>query len=273
MKAITAAPPDVLRVDEKHLREYSVFNVCGVIITTNHKTDGIYLPADDRRHFVAWSTLSKDDFRRRLLARALWLVRQRRQRGRRRLSRQPRSVRLRSQGTAAEDRSLLGDRQRQPRAGGRRTRRRARRPRAAGCRDARSGGKPSVAAAADLRRMAARQGQRPPHPAPLRGLRLRRRAQPQRHRGTLEDQRPSPHDLRQGRLTGAQSRRRRLQARRGTARTRTTQTRTERLDTAAQAIERITSTAANWMANKDWMIGARSTPNFLISVTQFHNFR
>jgi hypothetical protein len=62
MKAYTAAPPDVLRVDEKNLREYSVFNVCGVIITTNHKTDGIYLPADDRRHFVAWSDLTKDDF-------------------------------------------------------------------------------------------------------------------------------------------------------------------------------------------------------------------
>ena len=35
---------------------------CGVIITTNHKTDGIYLPADDRRHFVAWSDLTKEDF-------------------------------------------------------------------------------------------------------------------------------------------------------------------------------------------------------------------
>ena len=62
MKAFTAAPPDVLRVDEKHLREHYVFNCTGVIITTNHKADGIYLPADDRRHFVAWSTLSKDDF-------------------------------------------------------------------------------------------------------------------------------------------------------------------------------------------------------------------
>ena len=51
MKAYTAAPPDVLRVDEKNLREYSVPNVVGVVITTNHKTDGIYLPADDRRHF------------------------------------------------------------------------------------------------------------------------------------------------------------------------------------------------------------------------------
>lgn len=62
MKTYTAAPPDVLRVDEKHLREYYVFNVCGVIITTNHKTDGIYLPADDRRHYVAWSELGRDSF-------------------------------------------------------------------------------------------------------------------------------------------------------------------------------------------------------------------
>ncbi|MXP27912.1 hypothetical protein GRI58_03630 [Porphyrobacter algicida] len=62
MKTYTAAPPDVLRVDEKHLREYSVFNVCGVIITSNHKTDGIYLPTDDRRHYVAWSTLSRESF-------------------------------------------------------------------------------------------------------------------------------------------------------------------------------------------------------------------
>ncbi|MEO8455258.1 MAG: primase-helicase family protein [Sphingomicrobium sp.] len=62
MKTYTAAPPDVLRVDEKHRQEYSIFNVCGVVITSNHKSDGIYLPADDRRHFVAWSGLSKDDF-------------------------------------------------------------------------------------------------------------------------------------------------------------------------------------------------------------------
>lgn len=62
MKAYTAAPPDVLRVDEKFQREYSVFNVCGVIITSNHKSDGIYLPEDDRRHYVAWSELTKTDF-------------------------------------------------------------------------------------------------------------------------------------------------------------------------------------------------------------------
>jgi hypothetical protein len=61
-KIYTAAPPEVLRINEKHLREYYVFNVVGFIVTTNHKTDGIYLPADDRRHFVAWSERTKDDF-------------------------------------------------------------------------------------------------------------------------------------------------------------------------------------------------------------------
>ncbi len=62
MKVYTAAPPDVLRCDEKHIREHAVLNCCGVIITTNHKTDGIYLPADDRRNYVAWSDLTKEDF-------------------------------------------------------------------------------------------------------------------------------------------------------------------------------------------------------------------
>jgi Bifunctional DNA primase/polymerase, N-terminal/Family of unknown function (DUF5906)/Primase C terminal 1 (PriCT-1) len=61
-KVYTAAPPDVLRCDEKHIREHSVMNVTGVIITSNHKSDGIYLPADDRRHYIAWSEWTKEDF-------------------------------------------------------------------------------------------------------------------------------------------------------------------------------------------------------------------
>ena len=61
-KAINAAPPDVLRIDEKHLREHSIQNCVGVIITTNYKSNGIYLPAEDRRHYVAWSNLSPEDF-------------------------------------------------------------------------------------------------------------------------------------------------------------------------------------------------------------------
>jgi hypothetical protein len=62
LKVYTAAPPDVLRVDEKNLREHAVFNVCGVVVTTNHKADGIYLPSDDRRHYVGWSEKTKEDF-------------------------------------------------------------------------------------------------------------------------------------------------------------------------------------------------------------------
>lgn len=61
MKTYTAAPPDTLRIDEKHLREYYIPNVCGIILTTNHKNDGLFLPEDDRRHFVAWSTRLKED--------------------------------------------------------------------------------------------------------------------------------------------------------------------------------------------------------------------
>jgi hypothetical protein len=61
-KSIIAAPPDTLRVDEKHRAEYYIPNITGVIITTNHKSDGIYLPADDRRHFVAWSDLDRKNF-------------------------------------------------------------------------------------------------------------------------------------------------------------------------------------------------------------------
>lgn len=63
-KVYTAAPPDVLRVDEKHLREYPIPNVCGVLITSNHKLDGLFIPPDDRRHYVAWSNSTRDDFER-----------------------------------------------------------------------------------------------------------------------------------------------------------------------------------------------------------------
>jgi hypothetical protein len=62
MKTYAAAPPDVHRCDEKHLREHYVMNVCGVLITTNYKTTGLYLPPEDRRHFVAWSYKTKEEF-------------------------------------------------------------------------------------------------------------------------------------------------------------------------------------------------------------------
>jgi hypothetical protein len=60
-KTLLAAPPDVITCDEKNLREHAVFNICGVIITTNRK-DSLYLPSDDRRHYVAWSDLTREHF-------------------------------------------------------------------------------------------------------------------------------------------------------------------------------------------------------------------
>jgi hypothetical protein len=62
MKIVIASPPEVLRINEKYLKEFYILNLCGVIITTNHKTDGIFLTADDRRHFVAWSILESSAF-------------------------------------------------------------------------------------------------------------------------------------------------------------------------------------------------------------------
>jgi hypothetical protein len=33
-----------------------------MIVTTNHLTGGLYLPSDDRRHFVAWSEIQREEF-------------------------------------------------------------------------------------------------------------------------------------------------------------------------------------------------------------------
>jgi hypothetical protein len=58
MKDLIASPPEMLHVDEKNRREYWIANLIGVIITTNHKVGGLYLPEQDRRHYVAWSPLA-----------------------------------------------------------------------------------------------------------------------------------------------------------------------------------------------------------------------
>jgi hypothetical protein len=60
-KVYCASPPDFLRVNQKHMQEFYVKNVCGVIYTSNYR-DGLYLPPDDRRHDVMWSELVAADF-------------------------------------------------------------------------------------------------------------------------------------------------------------------------------------------------------------------
>jgi hypothetical protein len=62
MKVINASPPFTLVVDEKNLKEHRIQNVVAPILTTNYRTDGLYLPADDRRHYVAWSDATRADF-------------------------------------------------------------------------------------------------------------------------------------------------------------------------------------------------------------------
>ena len=61
-KTLIAAPPETVLVDEKNIRAYRVPNLVGVVFTTNHRTDGLYLPDDDRRHYVAWSESKPTDF-------------------------------------------------------------------------------------------------------------------------------------------------------------------------------------------------------------------
>jgi Family of unknown function (DUF5906) len=62
LKIYAAAPPKVLPCNEKHVRMTYVLNVLGLVITTNYRFDGLYLPANDRRHYVAWSELITKDF-------------------------------------------------------------------------------------------------------------------------------------------------------------------------------------------------------------------
>ncbi|MBR1238472.1 primase-helicase family protein, partial [Bradyrhizobium sp. AUGA SZCCT0182] len=62
LKTMQATPPDVTRINAKYVPQYYALNVAGIILTTNYRFDGIYLPADDRRTYVAWSDTQQADF-------------------------------------------------------------------------------------------------------------------------------------------------------------------------------------------------------------------
>jgi hypothetical protein len=63
MKTYLAAPPPTVTVNEKYITHCDILNVCGVVITTNYKETGLFLPPDDRRHYVLWSDLQPKDFK------------------------------------------------------------------------------------------------------------------------------------------------------------------------------------------------------------------
>ena len=62
MKDVIASPPETVLVNDKYEKHIHVANVCLVVMTTNHRTDGLYLPAGDGRHFVVWSEVEKESY-------------------------------------------------------------------------------------------------------------------------------------------------------------------------------------------------------------------
>jgi Family of unknown function (DUF5906)/TOTE conflict system, Archaeo-Eukaryotic Primase domain/Primase C terminal 1 (PriCT-1) len=61
-KTMIAAPPETLTCNDKYTKAYPIVNANGVILTTNRKANGFFLPQNDRRHFVAWSERKRADF-------------------------------------------------------------------------------------------------------------------------------------------------------------------------------------------------------------------
>ena len=199
LKVYTAAPPDVLRVDEKHLREYYIPNCC----RPDHHHQLPHrraLPAADRSPALRRLVVARQGrFRGRLLDHAVGLVRRRRPRPRRGLPGRARPLQVRPQGAAAQDAGVLGrGRRRQP-ARGRRAGRRARRA------EAPPDGDPGRNPAGRHRRFfrVARRPQEPPRCfAPARALRLRPAAQRRGRRRAMADQPEAPGGVRQGQPLG-----------------------------------------------------------------------
>jgi hypothetical protein len=61
LKPVLAAPPETFRINRKYVQEFTVANVVGAIITTNHP-EALFLPDDDRRLLVASSPCKADEF-------------------------------------------------------------------------------------------------------------------------------------------------------------------------------------------------------------------
>lgn len=59
-KDVTTSPPETHRINTKGVPQYAAVNVCGVIMTSNHN-DALYIPADDRRHYVCLSNRDREE--------------------------------------------------------------------------------------------------------------------------------------------------------------------------------------------------------------------
>jgi hypothetical protein len=56
-----ASPPETLSVADKNVKAHPVLACVGIIISKNHKTDGLHLIGEDRRHFVTWTERTPGD--------------------------------------------------------------------------------------------------------------------------------------------------------------------------------------------------------------------
>jgi hypothetical protein len=57
LKTVIAAPPGTHRINPKGEKPFIIPNLNATVMTTNYQTGGMYLPSDDGRHFVVWSTI------------------------------------------------------------------------------------------------------------------------------------------------------------------------------------------------------------------------
>lgn len=57
-----AAPPETLMIRDLWIKQHPMINLVNAVITTNHRTDGVYWPPEDRRHYAAWSACLPQDF-------------------------------------------------------------------------------------------------------------------------------------------------------------------------------------------------------------------
>ena len=121
-KPLTAAPPEVLRCDEKNIREYSV--PTSPASSSLELPDRRLLPAARRPPSLCRLVAASRGFAHaRIFREALSLVREGGQPPRRRLARRRRPFRFQPESTAEENRSVLEHRRCQPGRRGRRLRR------------------------------------------------------------------------------------------------------------------------------------------------------
>jgi hypothetical protein len=59
-KTIITSPPEYHSIQDKFIPRHQIPNVNNTIITTNYRSGGLYVPRDDRRYFIVFSDVLRD---------------------------------------------------------------------------------------------------------------------------------------------------------------------------------------------------------------------